>query len=106
MSSCLVEALLQDLDALLDVTQLLTVALDLVLDVCELAGRVHLQLFQHALLTLTQETVKALKCVADSCTQTLGGGLKKRGRRRFNKKDKKIHPQVGYFCYYRTVKCS
>lgn len=101
MSSCLVEALLQDLDALLDVAQLLTVALYLVLDVCELAGRVHLQLFQHALLTLTQETVEALKCIADSCTQTLGRGLKKRGRR-VNKKDTKINPQVGYFYYYRT----
>lgn len=72
MSSRLVEALLQDLDALLDVAQLLAVALDLVLDVGQLAGRVHLQLFQHALLTLAQEAVEALECVADGCTQTLG----------------------------------
>ena len=76
----LVEALLQDLDALLDVTQLLTVALDLVLDVGELAGRVHLQLLQHGLLTLAQEAVEALESVADGCPQTLGGGLKQRGR--------------------------
>ncbi len=71
MSPRLVEALLQDLDALLDITQLLAVALDLVLDVSQLAGRVHLQLFQHALLTLTQEAVKALESVADGRTQTL-----------------------------------
>lgn len=72
MASRLVEALLQDLDALLDIAQLLAVALDLVLDVSKLAGSVHLQLFQHALLTLAQEAVKALECVADGCTQTLG----------------------------------
>lgn len=72
MSSRLVEALLQDLDALLDVAQLLTVALDLVLDVGQLAGRVHLQLLQHALLTLAKEAVKAFKCITDGCAQTLG----------------------------------
>lgn len=72
VSSCLVETLLQDLDALLDITQLLAVALDLVLDVCELAGRVHLQLLQHAFLALAQETVKALERIADGGAQTLG----------------------------------
>lgn len=72
MSACLVEALLQDLDTLLDVAQLLTVALDLVLNVGKLAGRIHLQLFQHALLTLTQEAMKALEGVPDGCTKTLG----------------------------------
>lgn len=76
----LVEALLQDLDALLDVSQLLTVALDLVLDVGQLAGRVHLQLLQHALLTLAQESMKALERVADCCSQALGGGLRSKGR--------------------------
>ena len=39
MAPALVEALLQDLDALLDVAQLLAVALDLVLDVGQLARR-------------------------------------------------------------------
>lgn len=68
----LVEALLQDLDALLDVAQLLAVALDLVLDVGQLAGRVRLQLLQHALLALAQEAVEALERVADGCAQTLG----------------------------------
>lgn len=72
VSSRLVEALLQDLDALLDVAQLLAVALDLVLDVGQLAGCVHLQLFQHALLALAQEAVEALKGVTDGCAQTLG----------------------------------
>lgn len=72
MSFRLVKALLQDLDALLDVAQLLAVALDLVLNVGQLAGSVHLQLFQHALLALAQEAVKALKCVADGGAQTLG----------------------------------
>lgn len=71
MTSRLIEAFLQDLDALLDVPQLLAVTLDLVLDVGQLAGRVHLQLFQHALLALAQETVEALEGVADSGTQTL-----------------------------------
>lgn len=68
----LVEPLLQDLDALLDIAELLTVALDLVLDVRELAGRVHLQLLQHALLALAQEAMQALKRIADGCAQTLG----------------------------------
>ena len=72
MSSRLIEALLQDLDALLDISQLLAVALDLVLDVGQLTGRVHLQLFQHALLTLAQEAVKALKGIANGAAQTLG----------------------------------
>lgn len=72
MSPRLVEALLQDLDALLDVAQLLAVALDLVLDVRELARRVHLQFFQHALLTLAQEAVQALKGVADGGAETFG----------------------------------
>lgn len=76
MSARLVEALLQDLDALLDVAQLLAVALDLVLDVGQLAGRVHLQLLQHALLALAQEAVEALEGIADGGAQTLGGGLK------------------------------
>lgn len=72
VSSRLVEAFLQDLDALLDVPQLLAVTLDLVLDIGQLAGRVHLQLFQHALLAHAQETVEALKGVADGGAQTLG----------------------------------
>lgn len=72
MAPRLVEALLQDLDALLDVAQLLAVALDLVLDVGELAGRVHLQLLQHALLALAQEAVEALEGVADGGPQALG----------------------------------
>lgn len=72
MASRLVQALLQDLDALLDVAQLLAVALDLVLDVGQLAGGVHLQLFQHALLTLAEEAVKAFEGVANGRTQTLG----------------------------------
>lgn len=72
MAPCLVKALLQDLDALLDVAQLLAVALDLVLDVGQLAGRVHLQLLQHALLALAQEAVEALKGVADGGPQALG----------------------------------
>lgn len=72
MAPRLVESFLQDLDALLDVTQLLAVALDLVLDVGQLASRVHLQLLQHALLALAQEAVKALKGVADGGPQTFG----------------------------------
>lgn len=87
VSARLVEALLQDLDALLDVTQLLAVALDLVLDVGQLAGGVHLQLLQHALLALAQEAVEALKGIADGGAQTLGGGLK--GLRQEGKKKKK-----------------
>lgn len=71
MASRLVEALLQDLDALLDIAQLLAVALDLVLNVGQLTGGVHLQLFQHAFLALTEEAVKALEGVADGCAQTL-----------------------------------
>lgn len=71
MAARLVQALLQDLDALLDVTQLLTVALDLVLDVGQLAGRVHLQLLQHAFLTLSEVAMEPLKCITDGRTQTL-----------------------------------
>ena len=66
----LVEALLQHLYALLDVAQLLTVPLDLVLDVGELARRVDLQLLQHALLTLAQEPVQALERIADGRAET------------------------------------
>lgn len=98
MSSRLVKALLQDLDALLDVTQLLAIALNLVLDIGQLAGCVHLQLFQHALLTLAQEAVEPLKGVADSRAQTLGRGLKERGKRRLNL------CQAIYSCNYETVK--
>ncbi|KAK0134493.1 hypothetical protein N1851_029901 [Merluccius polli] len=76
MASTLVEALLQDLDALLHVAQLLTVALDFVLDVGQLARRVRLQLFQHALLPLAQEAVQALEGLADGGAQALGRGLK------------------------------
>lgn len=72
MAPRLAQALLQDLDALLDVAQLLAVALDLVLDVGQLAGRVHLQLLQHALLALAQEAVEALEGVADGGPQALG----------------------------------
>lgn len=72
MSSGLVKALLQNLDALLDVAQLLAVALDLVLDVGQLARRVHLQLFQHALLPLPQVAVEALKRISDGGAQALG----------------------------------
>lgn len=78
MAPCLAKALLQDLDALLDVAQLLAVALDLVLDVSELAGRVHLQLLQHTLLALAQEAVEALKGITDGGPQALGGGLRQR----------------------------
>ena len=74
----LVEALLQDLDPLLHIAQLLAVTLDLVLDVGQLAGRVHLQLFQHALLTLSQEAMKTFKRIPDGCTQALGWGLEKK----------------------------
>lgn len=77
--SGLVEALLQDLDALFDVAQLLAVALDLVLDVGQLARGVHLQLFQHALLALPQVAVEALEGVADGSAQALGRGLPRRG---------------------------
>lgn len=80
VSPRLIQALLQYLDALLDISQLLTVALDLMLNVGQFAGRVHLQLLQHALLTLAQESMKALKCVTDSCPQTLGRGLKSKRR--------------------------
>lgn len=72
MAARLVEALLQDLDTLLDVAQLLAVALNLLLDVGQLAGRVHLQLLQHALLPLAKEAVKPLERIPDGCTQTLG----------------------------------
>lgn len=65
MSPRLVESLLQDLNALLDVAQLLAVALDFVLDVRQFTGRVRLQLLQHALLTLAEEAVQALKRVTD-----------------------------------------
>ena len=71
MAGALAKALLQDLDALLDVAQLLAVALDLVLDVAERARRVHLQLLQHALLTLAQEPVQALERLADGRPQAL-----------------------------------
>lgn len=74
--SALVQALLQDLDALLDVAQLLAVALDLVLDVGQLARRVHLQLLQHALLALAQVAVEALERVADGRAQALGRRLR------------------------------
>lgn len=76
MPSGLIEALLQDLDALLDVAQLLAVALDLVLDVSQLARRVHLQFFQHALLALPQVAVEALERVTDGGAQALGRGLR------------------------------
>lgn len=72
----LVEALLQDLDALLHVAQLLAVALDLVLDVGQLACRVHLQLLQHALLALPQVAVEAFERVSDGSAQALGRGLR------------------------------
>lgn len=72
MPSALVKALLQNLDALLDVAQLLAVALDLVLDVGQLARRVHLQLFQHALLALPQVAVEALERITDGSAQALG----------------------------------
>lgn len=72
MSSGLVKTLLQNLDTLLDVAQLLAVALDLVLDVGQLARRVHLQLLQHALLALPQVAVEALECISDGRAQALG----------------------------------
>lgn len=72
MASRLIEALLQDQDAFLDVAQLLAVALDLMLNVGQLAYRVHLQLLQHALLALSQEPVQAFKRISDGCTQALG----------------------------------
>lgn len=75
VASRLVEALLQDADALLDVTQLLAEALDLVLDVGERARRIRLQFLQHGLLALSQEPLQTFKCLADGRTQALGRRL-------------------------------
>lgn len=67
----LAESLLKDLDPFLDVTELLAVAQDLVLDVRHRAHRIRLQLLQHALLSFPQEAVKSLERVADCSTKAL-----------------------------------
>lgn len=74
----LTESLLKDLDAFLDVTELLAVALDLVLDVRERACRIRLQFLKSALLPLAQETVQSLKRIADCGTKALRWGLERR----------------------------
>lgn len=71
MTAGLTESLLKDLDPFLDVTELLAVALDLVLDISERARRVRLQFLQHALLSLAQEAVQSLECFADCGTKAL-----------------------------------
>jgi len=67
----LAESLLKDLDPFLDVTELLAVAQDLVLDVRHRACRIRLQLLQHALLSFPQEAVKSLERVTDCSTKAL-----------------------------------
>lgn len=71
MPAGLTEPLLKDLDAFLDVTELLAVALDLLLNVRERACRIRLQFLQRALLPLAQETVQSLKRIADCGTKAL-----------------------------------